>query len=182
VLSCSGPGAVSGIIAAVDWVTSHRVDPAIANLSLVSGASSALDTAVGNSIASGVTYAVTAGSSNADACGFSPARVVSAITVGSTAGRDVRSSFSNFGRCVDIFAPGSNITSAWATNDAAINIISGGSMATAHVAGVAALYLATHAPVSPATVRNALVNSATTNVIGVVGSGSPNRLLYSLVP
>jgi subtilisin family serine protease len=166
----------------VNWVASNRVLPAVANMSLGGGASSSLDTAVNNAINRSVTFAVAAGNSNANACNYSPARVAAAITVGSTTSGDVRSSFSNFGTCLDIFAPGSSITSAWSTSDTATNTISGTSMASPHVAGVAALYLATHTSASPSTVRNAIVNSATTNVLTSIGSGSPNRLLYSLIP
>src|SRR5262245_52655325 len=141
VLDCSGSGTNSGVIAGVDWVRLNRVLPAVANMSLGGGVSTALDTAVANAIASGVTFAIAAGNSNANACNSSPARVATAITVGSTTTTDARSSFSNFGTCVDIFAPGSSITSTWNTSDTATNTISGTSMATPHVAGVAALYL-----------------------------------------
>jgi subtilisin family serine protease len=182
VLSCTGSGSNSGVIAGVNWVANNRVLPAVANMSLGGGASSALDSAVNGAINRGVTFAVAAGNSNANACNSSPARVPAAITVGSSTSSDARSSFSNFGTCVDIFAPGSSITSAWSTSNTATNTISGTSMASPHVAGVAALYLAVNPSASPATVRNAMVNAATTNVLSGVGSGSPNRLLFSLIP
>jgi subtilisin family serine protease len=180
VLNCSGSGSNSGVIAGVDWVTQNHTDPAVANMSLGGSASTALDTAVNNSINAGVTYAIAAGNSNANACNYSPARVAAAITVGSTTSTDARSSFSNFGTCLDIFAPGSSITSAWYTSDTATNTISGTSMASPHVAGAAALYLQSNPGSSPATVRNGLVNNATTNHVTNPGSGSPNRLLYTL--
>jgi serine protease len=180
VLSCSGSGSTSGVIAGVDWVTANRVLPAVANMSLGGGASTALDDAVRNSVAAGVTYAIAAGNSNANACNFSPARVSVALTVGSSTSSDARSSFSNFGTCVDLFAPGSSITSSWHTNDNATNTISGTSMASPHVAGVAALYLADNPGASPATVHTAVVNNTTPGRLTSVGSGSPNRLLYSL--
>ncbi|HEX8284933.1 MAG TPA: S8 family peptidase, partial [Pyrinomonadaceae bacterium] len=178
VFQCSG--STSGVIAGVDWVRANHVKPAVANMSLGGGASSALDTAVNNAINAGVTFAVAAGNENQNACNVSPARTAAAITVGSTTSTDARSSFSNWGTCVDIFAPGSSITSAWATSDTATNTISGTSMATPHVAGAAALYLQGHTTASNATVRNALVNGSTTNVITSAGTGSPNRLLYTL--
>jgi subtilisin family serine protease len=180
VLNCQGSGTTSGVISGVNWVAANRQLPAVANMSLGGGASSALDTAVNNAINAGVVFAVAAGNENQNACNVSPARTAAAITVGSTTSTDARSSFSNWGTCVDIFAPGSSITSAWATSDTATNTISGTSMATPHVAGVAALYLQGHTTASAATVRNAIVNGATANVITGAGTGSPNRLLYSL--
>ncbi|MCI0580727.1 MAG: S8 family peptidase [Chloroflexi bacterium] len=182
VLNCSGSGTNSGVIAGVDWVTGHHTgsNPAVANMSLGGGASTALDTAVNNSINDGVTYAIAAGNSNANACNYSPARVAAAITVGSTTSSDARSSFSNYGTCLDIFAPGSSITSAWYTSDSATNTISGTSMATPHVAGGAALYLQTNPGASPSTVRNAIVNNATSGRLSSIGSGSPNLLLYTI--
>lgn len=183
VLDSSGSGTNSGVIAGVDFVASdHQAgQPAVANMSLGGGASSAVDTAVTNAVNDGVTFAVAAGNENQNACNVSPARVASAITVGSTTSTDARSSFSNFGTCVDLFAPGSSITSAWRTSDTATNTISGTSMATPHVAGVAALYLETNPTASPATVTAAIINSATPNKVGSPGTGSPNLLLYSLL-
>ncbi len=180
VLDCQGSGTNSGVIAGVDWVTQNHVKPAVANMSLGGGASSALDSAVNNSINAGVTYVVAAGNDNQNACNYSPARVANAITVGSTTSSDARSSFSNFGSCLDIFAPGSSITSAWHTSNTATNTISGTSMASPHVAGVAALYLADNANATPSQVASAIVNAATLNKVTSAGSGSPNRLLYSL--
>jgi len=183
VLDSSGNGTNSGVIAGVDFVTSDHLagQPAVANMSLGGGASTALDTAVTNSINDGVTYAVAAGNENQNACNVSPARVASAITVGSTTMTDARSSFSNFGTCVDIFAPGSSITSSWRTSDTATNTISGTSMATPHVTGVAALFLETNPTASPATVTAAIINNSTPNKVTGAGTGSPNRLLFSLL-
>ena len=180
VLDCNGSGTNSGVIAGVDWVTANHVKPAVANMSLGGGASSALDTAVNNSINAGVFYAVAAGNDNRNACDYSPARVAAAMTVGSTTSSDARSSFSNYGTCVNIFAPGSSITSAWHTSNTATNTISGTSMASPHVAGVAALYLANNTSASPSAVFNAIINNATTGVLTGIGTGSPNRLLYSI--
>ena len=181
VLDCGGSGSNSGVIAGVDWVKNNHVKPAVANMSLGGGASSALDTAVNNAIAAGVTFVVAAGNSNADACNYSPARAANAVTVGSTTSSDARSSFSNYGSCLDIFAPGSSITSAWYSSDTATNTISGTSMASPHVAGVAALYLQGNTTASPTTVRDAMINSASTGKLTSIGTGSPNRLLYSLL-
>ena len=183
VLDSSGNGTNSGVIAGVDFVTSNHQagQPAVANMSLGGGASSALDTAVNNSINDGVTYAVAAGNENQNACNVSPARAPNAITVGSTTTSDARSSFSNFGTCVDIFAPGSSITSTWRTSDTATNTISGTSMASPHVAGVAALFLETNPTASPATVTAAIINNSTPNKVSGAGTGSPNRLLFSLL-
>ena len=179
VLGCNGSGSTSGVIAGIDWVTANHLKPAVANMSLGGGASTALDDAVRRSIAAGVTYAIAAGNSNANACNSSPARVSQALTVGSSTNADARSSFSNFGTCVDLFAPGSGITSAWNTSDIATNTISGTSMASPHVAGVAALYLAGDPAAAPATVHAAVVNNASLGTLTGVGTGSPNRLLYS---
>jgi subtilisin family serine protease len=178
VLSCSGSGATSGVIAGVNWVTANHINPAVANMSLGGGASTALDTAVRNSIASGVTYALAAGNSNVNAANSSPARVSEAITVGSSTSSDARSSFSNFGSVVDVFAPGSSILSTWITSDTATATLSGTSMASPHVAGVAARVLQGNPGASPATVRNLIVNAATLNHLSGVPSGTANRLLF----
>jgi subtilisin family serine protease len=178
VLNCSGSGTTSGVIAGVDWVTAHHISPAVANMSLGGVASTALDTAVRNSIASGVTYVVAAGNANVNAKNSSPARVSQAITVGSSTINDVRSSFSNFGSIVDVFAPGSGITSAWSTSNTAINTISGTSMATPHVTGVAARFLQYNRTAPPAAVRNAIVNAASLNRLAGLPTGTANRLLF----
>ncbi|MGC1211341.1 MAG: S8 family serine peptidase [Micromonospora sp.] len=179
VLNCQGSGTNSGVISGVDWVTQNAVKPAVANMSLGGSAASTLDTAVRNSISSGVTYGLAAGNdSGADACNTSPARTAEAITVGSTTNTDARSSFSNIGTCLDIFAPGSSITSAWNSSDTATNTISGTSMATPHVVGAAALVASANPSWTPQQVRDYLVNNATSGVVTNAGTGSPNRLLY----
>ena len=181
VLNNSGSGTTAGVIAGIDWVTANHSGPSVANMSLGGSASSSLDTAVANSIASGVTYAVAAGNSSANASSYSPARVAAAITVGATTSSDARASYSNYGSVLDIFAPGSSITAGWNTSDTATSTISGTSMATPHVAGAAAVYLASHTSATPAQVATALVNGATSNAVTSPGTGSPNKLLR-LVP
>lgn len=179
VLNCQGSGTSSGVIAGVDWVTANAVKPAVANMSLGGGANSALDAAVQNSIASGITYVVAAGNSNANACNYSPARVGAAVTVGATTSSDARASYSNFGNCLDLFAPGSSITSAWYTSNTATNTISGTSMASPHVAGTAALYLQGNPGAAPSAVASALTGNASSGKVSGAGSGSPNLLLYT---
>jgi subtilisin family serine protease len=183
VLDCRGSGTMSGVIAGVDWVTKQKISsrPMVANMSLGGGASPTLDNAVSSSIEKGVVYAVAAGNSSADACSYSPARAANAITVGATTSTDARASYSNFGSCLDLFAPGSSITSAWYNSDTATKTISGTSMASPHVAGVAALVLQGDAAATPLTVTNTIVGNATPGKVSSAGSGSPNLLLYSLV-
>ncbi|MFD3324292.1 S8 family serine peptidase [Streptomyces sp. NPDC058701] len=178
VLNNQGSGTTAQVVAGIDWVTRNAVKPAVANMSLGGGADSALDTAVRNSIASGIAYAVAAGNETTDASTKSPARVAEAITVGATTSTDAKASYSNYGSVLDIFAPGSSITSAWATGDTATNSISGTSMASPHVAGAAALYLAQNPGSTPAQISAGLVAAATPNVVTSPGTGSPNRLLH----
>jgi subtilisin family serine protease len=184
VLDCAGSGSTSGVIAGIDWVTgNHTNGAAVANMSLGGSVSSALDAAVSRSIADGVTYAVAAGNGNRggkaqDACNYSPARTPDALTVGATDKTDTKARWSNYGACVDWFAPGVSITSAWSTGDTATNTISGTSMATPHVAGVAALYLQGNPGASPALVRAALWANLTTGVVTSANTAN-NHLLYS---
>lgn len=177
VLNNAGSGTTAQVVAGVDWVTANAVKPAVANMSLGGGANTAIDTAVRNSIASGITYAVAAGNNGLPAANYSPARVSEAITVGATTSTDARASYSNTGTLVDLFAPGSAITSAWRTSDTASSSISGTSMASPHVAGAAAIYLGNHTSSTPAQVSSALVAAATPGVVTNPGTGTPNRLL-----
>ncbi|MBV5335906.1 S8 family serine peptidase, partial [bacterium] len=181
VLSCSGSGSTSGVIAGIDWATANHAAgvPAVANMSLGGGYSAALNTATQNAISDGISFAVAAGNENADACNRSPASTPNALTVGSTTSSDSRSSFSNWGTCVDIFAPGSAITSAWYTSSSATNTISGTSMASPHVAGAAALLLSASPSSTPAQVATAMGAASTTGAVGDPGVGSVNRLLYT---
>lgn len=180
VLDCTGSGSTSDVIAGIDWVAASAMRPAVANMSLGGGFSSALNDAVANAVGSGVTMVVAAGNDNRDACRASPASEPSAITVGATNSSDARAPFSNYGNCVDLFAPGVNITSAWYTGSNATNTISGTSMATPHVAGVAALALQANPSATPLAVTNFILSRATPNHVSSAGSGSPNLLLYSL--
>jgi len=179
VLSCGGSGTWSQVIAGVDWVTANHVKPAVANMSLGGSATQAVDDAVTHSINAGVTYAVAAGNDGGNACSKSPARTPAAMTVGATDSMDYRAYFSNYGTCVDVFAPGQGITSAWITSDTSTNTISGTSMATPHVAGAAALYLEGLPTATPEQVELGLYSTATLGKVLSPGTGSPNRLLYS---
>ncbi len=179
VLDCSGSGSYSGVIAGVDWITANASGASVANMSLGGGFSSALDTAVKNSVEAGITYAVAAGNSSADACNYSPASTAEAITVGSTTSSDSRSSFSNYGSCVDIFAPGSGITSAWVGSNTATRTISGTSMASPHVAGAAALFLQNNATATPAEVYTALFDNSTKDIV-TNSNTENNHIVYTI--
>jgi subtilisin family serine protease len=185
VLGCSGSGTTSGVIAGIDWVTANHADgqPAVANMSLGGGASSALDTAVNNSIADGVSYAIAAGNGDSsgvaqNACNYSPARVAAAMTISATDSSDRKASWANYGDCVDWFAPGVSITSAWHKKSASTRTISGTSMATPHTTGVAALYLESNPGATPATVRTALYNKTTKGIV-TSSSTANNHLLFT---
>lgn len=180
VLDCSGSGTWSGVIAGIDWVANNPLRPAVANMSLGGGFSSSVNSAVAGAVSKGVTMVVAAGNSSANACNYSPASEPSAITVGATTSTDSRASYSNYGSCVDIFAPGSSITSAWNTSSTATNTISGTSMATPHVTGAAALVAQANSGASPATIASLLTTTATSGRVGSAGTGSPNLLLYTL--
>ncbi|MCY1045313.1 S8 family serine peptidase [Corallococcus sp. bb12-1] len=180
VLDCTGYGNDAQVIGGIDWVAANHIKPAVANMSLGDVGIPAIDDATERLIAAGVTTVVAAGNDSANACNYSPARAPNAITVGSTTSTDARSSFSNFGTCVDIFAPGSSITSASNSGNSSSTSMSGTSMASPHVAGAAALYLSANPSATPAQVRDALVNNSTPNKVTSPGTGSPNRLLYTL--
>lgn len=179
VLGCDGSGDDAGVIAGIDWVAKNANKPAVANMSLGGDLSESLDEAVQNAVKSGVVFVVAAGNENQSACNVSPSNVPEAITVGATTRTDNRASYSNFGKCVDIFAPGSSITSAWKTNDTATSTISGTSMASPHVAGVVALYLEQNPGATPAQIDALVKKNATPNIVKSPGTASPNLFLYS---
>lgn len=180
VLDCKGEGTLSGVIAGIDWVTAKHSGPSVANVSFAGGASPALDNAVARSIASGVVFAVAAGNANANACDTSPARTPAALTVGALTKKDVRADFSNYGPCLDLFAPGVDIVSAGRSSDSATETLSGTSMAAPHVAGAAAAYLQSNPTATPAQVRTALTGTASVNRVVPGLSGSPNLLLQAV--
>jgi subtilisin family serine protease len=179
VLGCDGNGTVSGVVLGIDWVTAHHLNPAVVNMSIGSGASVAMDEAIERSVASGVTYAVAAGNDTGDACLGSPARAPSALTVAASDPTDRRAYFSNYGSCVDLFAPGVDVASAYNTMDTATVSLSGTSMAAPHVAGAAALFLQANKSASPEAVSTALTSKATRGVI-LDAINSPNLLLYTV--
>jgi subtilisin family serine protease len=176
VMDCNGSGSFSQIIAGVDWVRLNRTNPAVANLSLGGGLNTTLNTAVTNLSNSGVFVAVAAGNSNANACNYSPASAAAVFTTASSESNDAKRGSSNWGSCVDGYAPGGSITSTWIGGGT--NTISGSSMASPHVAGVAALYKSTYGNASSATIDTWIKNNATANVITGNVTGTPNRLLY----
>lgn len=180
-LDCSGSGSVSGVIAGIDWAINHHTTaPAVMNLSLGASKSDSLNSAIDRAYADGITVVVAAGNANVDACTTSPAsNKVSALTVGATTRTDARASYSNFGACLDLFAPGSDIKSAWYTSSSSTQILSGTSMASPHVAGLAARYLSAVPAASPATVMSAITSSTTNNVVIGPGTLSPNKLAYA---
>jgi subtilisin family serine protease len=180
VLDCSGAGTLSGVVAGIDWaVNDHASGPAVMNLSLGGGASASLDSAVDRAIADGISVVVAAGNSNIDACTVSPARASNAITVGATTTSDSRASYSNFGSCLDVFAPGSSVLSAYHTSATATATLSGTSMASPHVAGAAARLLGVNPALRPDEVASAIIASATANKVANAGTNSPNRLLFA---
>jgi subtilisin family serine protease len=176
VLDCTGSGSNSGVIAGMDWVATNHISPAVANMSLGGGYSASTNSSATNLSASGVFLAVAAGNSSADACNFSPSSAPGTVTVAASTSSDARATYSNYGGCVDLYAPGSSITSTWIGSGT--NTISGTSMATPHVTGVAALYKATYGDAAWSTIRDWLSANATANVVSGNVSGTPNRLLY----
>lgn len=178
VLNCRGSGSTSDIVEGMDRVRSHGSKPAVVSMSLGGGASNSLDNAAESLYSAGFVVSVAAGNDNAKACNYSPARAANAITVGATDSGDNRASFSNYGSCLDIFAPGVDITSTWHTSDFATNTISGTSMACPHVSGAAAVLLGNNPSMSPASVTSSILNSASNNKVSNAGRQSPNKLLY----
>lgn len=176
VLDCNGSGSNSGVIAGINWVANNRIAPAVANLSLGGGFSQATNDAINNLANRGVFVAVAAGNENQNACNVSPASAANATTVAASTSTDAKASYSNYGSCVELYAPGSGVTSTWLNGGT--NTISGTSMASPHVAGVGAMYKSRYGDASYSTIRSWIINNSTTNVITGNITGTPNRLLF----
>lgn len=180
VLPCVGSGQISDLITGIDWITANRINPAVANISITApGSSSVLESAVANSISSGVVYTIAAGNNQLNACNYTPARTPTAITVAATAEADDRALYSNYGPCVDLFAPGNAVESANHGSDTATRILSGTSMSAPLVAGIAAIYRAANPSANPAAVAQAINAATTSGVVTNIDGTSPNKLLYS---
>ena len=178
VLGCDGGGSVTGVIAGINWVSGYAATPAVANLSLGGLVSPTLDRAVADAVARGITFTAAAGNFAADACRYSPARVPSALTVGATNGDDVVGGYSNTGPCVDLFAPGTGIVSAWSDGPDGQMSATGTSAAAPYVAGAAAVLLGEHPQWTPGQVSAAVTSTATRGVVRRPDDGSPDALLF----
>ncbi|MGD9590041.1 MAG: S8 family serine peptidase [Pyrinomonadaceae bacterium] len=179
VLGCNGIGTTATAIEGIDWLTANRQLPAVANMSMGGWGSDIMDSSVQGAINSGITFVVAAGNNNGSACNYSPARLSTAITVGASTQADARASFSNYGSCVDLFAPGISIPSAWAWNDTAVHTVSGTSMAAPHVSGAVALYLEDNQSAAPSDAFTAIMGEATDGEMESMSDGSPNMMLFT---
>jgi subtilisin family serine protease len=178
VVDCGGYGGTAEVIAAMDWVRLNHIKPAVANMSLGYPASTAVNAAANSLITAGVFTAVASGNENQNACNVSPASTPAALTVNASQSNDARASFSNFGGCTDLYAPGVSVTSAWLGSTTATAVLNGTSMASPHAAGVAALYKQTYGDQPSATIHTWFINASTPNLITGNPAGTPNRLLY----